>query len=119
MLGDPEPMRSGLPANELHVEPGLWAFVKGAAERGEWDHVASGAVRYVEHHLRASAREGSDADAPRLAATLFGLGGPLALGDNEGQRQGRESIIRGFLMGPRNAVQQGIKTDSRGLDIER
>lgn len=114
LMGDPKP--AALPADALRLEPGLWAFVSGAAERGEWDHVASGAVRYLEHHVRAWAGARSDADAPGLVSGLFGKGQPLALGQNEGQRQGWESIVRGFLMGPRNAVQHGI---SNREDLEQ
>lgn len=34
------PCQARYRTNDLHIEPGLWSFVKGAAERGEWDHVA-------------------------------------------------------------------------------
>jgi hypothetical protein len=108
MLDESESGPSAAATDSLGIDAGLWDFIKGAADPGEWDHVASGAVRYVEHHLRAWAEASSEADAPGLVNALFGKGAPLALGDNEGQRQGWESIIRGFLMGPRNEVQHGI-----------
>lgn len=98
----------GLPLDESAVDPDLWKYVGSLVQNGDWAHVASAACRFLEHKLRAWKQPESDADASRLVAGLFGDRAPLALGDNEGQRQGWEQLIRGLLMGPRNAVQHGI-----------
>lgn len=97
-----------LPMDVTTTDPDLWEYVGNLITNGDWAHVGSAACRFLEHQVRSWAGATSEADAPGLVAGLFGRGADLALGDNEGQRQGWESIIRGMLMGPRNAVQHGI-----------
>jgi hypothetical protein len=73
LLGDPPPDRTAPNADELHIEPGLWGYVREMAELGQWDHVASAAVRYVESRLRewADGFQGSanDLASPRLVTS--------------------------------------------------
>lgn len=92
----------------LTVDPDLWVYIGTLVMNDDWQHVASAACRFLEDRLREWAGVGSEVDGPALATQLFGQGAPLALGDNEGQRQGWEQLVRGLLMGPRNAVQHGI-----------
>lgn len=97
-----------------NYDSGLWAAVKSSFEAEDWQSIPALTARYVEHTIREwSGLQRLTPDTPvlgkELANKAFALDGPLQLGQFSNEREGWQSLARGFFQALSNVDRHRIQ----------